>query len=509
MSDQPLKPPVKIGRVILKTQAASLLNDPTRAMFGRELLPTDEVLARRGGRLALTIYEDLERDPMVAACLQKRRLALVSREWRVEPGEDTPAGKAVAELVGETLRGIAFDRAVEDFLSALLLGLSILEVVWEDRGDRLVPAALLARNPRRFTFRLADDGWIDLRLLTKGSGSEGVAVDDRKFVVHRFGGRYGDPWGLGLGHRLFWAVYFKRQGISFWMGALEKFGQPTVVGKYPNGTTEPDQDKLLQAVTAVSTDAGVTIPDGMLIELLEAKRSGSFDSYERLCSYFDAEISKVILGETLTTSTAANGNRALGEVHNQVRLEITKADADGLSGTLNASLVRWIVELNATGYAGAMPRMWWRVEEAEDLNRRADRDKAILALGYEPLPDYIAETYGQGWVKKQAAPLPPGLNRLAGVPPAAAFAAAGQAPVGFVPEILLGERLNAALAPVLDEWLGQIEAMVMKATSLQEVAEGLLKLYPTMRAEQLASAMQQAMQVAQLVGRAELVDGVG
>ena len=42
-------------------------------------------------------------------------------------------------------------------------------------------------------------------------------------------------------------------------------------------------------IGAIATDAGITIPEGMAIELLEAARSGTAD-FEKLCRYMDEAI---------------------------------------------------------------------------------------------------------------------------------------------------------------------------------------------------------------------------
>ncbi len=495
--------PGRLGRVALKREFASVLSDPTRGIYGRRLLPTDTVLSTRGGSAGLLVYEDLERDPQVSAVLQKRRLALVGREWSVKPGDESAAAAAVAELVREAIEALAFDRVVEDALAALLTGLSVLEVMWEQRGDRLLPAGLIPRNPRRFGFEVGQDGTPMLKLLTRQSMLDGDEVPARKFIVHRFGGRYGDPWGLGLGNRLFWPVYFKRQGVGFWMAALEKFGQPTVIGRYPTGSSAEQQDELLAAVSAIASDTGVTFPEGMVVELLEAKRAGSFDSYQTLAAYMDDEIAKIVLGETLSTNAGQNGSRALGQVHNQVRLEITKADADSLSGTMNATLVRWIVELNAPGYAGPLPKIWWEVDQDEDLNARAERDVKIGSLGFAPTLDYITETYGEGWELK--AP-PPGLNRLLpGLAPAAAFAQASE-PRDTAD--LLAAQLDQITGTLQDAALDQVRGLLERSASLVEFRDGLTKLFPDLGTEKMAALMGEALALANLAGRSDLTDGV-
>lgn len=504
-------------------EVATIGTDPNRWHYGDKIAIEDPIIQSRGQAKRLALYDELERDPQVGCELGKRRMALLGREWAVHAGaENDSRAEQARDLVERALKGCKFNQAVEKLLDALLKGVAVAEVMWVVRGREIMPAELRGRDPLRFEFRLppatmltrlqdAPPPVADLRLLTKASPSIGEAVPPRKFVLHRFGSKYEHPWGLGLGSRLFWPVFFKRQGIGFWLSGLEKFGQPTALGRYPNGTSEPDQAKLLAALQAIASEAGVAVPEGMAIELLEAKRNGTFDGYEKLARYMDEDISKIVLGQTLTTSQGSSGSRALGQVHNEVRLELTKGDADLLSDTLNGSLVRWIVDFNLPGYAALgipYPSVWWDVSEPEDLVARAERDTKVKGLGYKPTPEYIEGTYGEGWVPDQAPPPePPPANDLA-----AMFAEAGTRARarlgGQVPEVALAEQLGAAAAPETDAWLDRIAGIVAGASSLEDVASGLLKLYPTLATAGLAEAMSQALAVAQLTGRAEIADSL-
>lgn len=496
-STQPARLEGRLGRIVPRGVLATLANDPMRTLFGKRIPLDDALLATRGQGQGLALYDGLERDGKVGAVLQKRRDAVVGREWQLEAADETPAAQQALEIVQQALDGIPFNLAVGDMLDALLKGISVLEVLWEVRGNLVVPAGLLPRNPQRFTFHDSEAG-PQLRLLTKAQRLEGEELPARKFILHRHGGKYGDPWGGGLGQRLFWPVFFKRQGVAFWLGALEKFGQPTVVGKYPAGTSEAEQDKLMDALRAIASEAAVGIPEGMVVELLEAKRNGAFDSYEKLARYMDEEISIIVLGETLSTSVGASGSRALGEVHNEVRLEIAQGDADRLSDTLNSGLIRWITEFNGLPPEVA-PRLWWDMSPAEDLTKTAERDGKIAALGYRPLPEYIQATYGEGWVEKQgAAPAAPDGMVLP------AFAEAPDSP----PEVRLAAQLDRAAQPHTDAWLNRIRALVETAGTYEEIAAGLLALYPQLAVGGLAEAMQQALAVANLTGRAELGDSL-
>jgi phage gp29-like protein len=172
------------------------------------------------------------------------------------------------------------------------------------------------------------------------------------------------------------------------------------VGRYPHGTGEPDQKKLLAILRSISQDAGIVIPEGMVVEFLEAERSGSTDAYERMARYMDEQISLAVLGETMTTNAQSAGlGSGQANVHNEVRIELSKADSDLLSDTLNDTLVRWIVEFNLPG--AGLPKLRRDFQEPEDLVARSERDKNLVEMGFEPDDDYIATTYGEGWHRKE------------------------------------------------------------------------------------------------------------
>ncbi|WP_323790118.1 DUF935 domain-containing protein [Thalassovita sp.] len=366
-----------------RTLIASVDNDITIPFFSGVLQHADDTLIQQGGGKGLKIYDEIERDPHASAMLQKRKKTLVARVWEVQPGGDRPIDKEAADLVEEFLKGISFDQICEDLLDATLKGFAVSEIVWARDGSRIKPERLASDDQRRFVF---DRDWKP-RLLTWSEMFEGMVLPDRKFIVHRFGVKGNNPYGLGLGSRLFWPVLFKREGVSFWLHFLEKFAGPTVVGKTPYGTMSDEQNKLLHTLVSARTASAITVPIGTDIEFLEASRSGSV-SYEQFLAYWDRQISIGTTGETLTTQVGeSGGNRALGEVHQEMLDLLVDSDGDLLSETLRDQLIRWIVEYNMPG--AALPYVW-RVrpknEKAEAESRKTKAgaaeatDKAIRAI---------------------------------------------------------------------------------------------------------------------------------
>lgn len=366
-----------------RTLIADAKNDITIPFYSGVLTHADETLIQQGGGKGLAIYDEIERDTHAFAMLQKRKKGLTSRAWEVEPGGDRPIDKEAAELVREILTALPFDRICEDLLDAMLKGFAVSEVVWARDGNRIVPAEIRAHDQRRFAF---DHEWRP-RLLTWTAMRDGIELPERKFITHRFGVKGNNPYGLGLGSRLFWAVLFKREGVSFWLHFLEKFAGPTIIGKVPYGMPSDEQAKLLNNLAAAVTSSAITVPIGTDVNLLEATRSGSV-TYEQWLAYWDRQISICVTGETLTTQVGdSGGNRALGEVHQEMLSILIDSDGDMLADTLREQLLRWIVDYNLPG--AAVPSVW-RIrpsnEKAEAETRTAKAgaaeatDKALRAI---------------------------------------------------------------------------------------------------------------------------------
>lgn len=258
-----------------RTMIANATNDITIPFFNGALQHADDTLIRRGGGKGLKIYDEVAQDPHAGAMLQKRRSSLTAREWTVTAASDSELDQQAVEVVLEILASIPFDRICEDLLDATLKGFAISEVVWARKGNRIVPAQVKSHDQRRFAF---GQDWRP-RLFTWANMRDGIELPERKFIVHRHGVKGNNPYGLGVGSRLFWPVLFKREGVAFWLHFLDKFAGPTVISKTPYGTISEEQRRLLNSLTSIRTSSAVTVPIGTDVSFLEATkgdgRSGS------------------------------------------------------------------------------------------------------------------------------------------------------------------------------------------------------------------------------------------
>lgn len=330
-----------------RAMIATVENDITIPYFTGALQNADDTLIQQGEGKGLAIYSEIERDPHAFAMLQKRKKRLLGRDWEVKPGGDQSIDQDAAEFVEGVLEALPFDRLCESLLDATLKGYAVAEVVWRRDGVRIVPALIKDMDQRRFVF---DKDWKP-RLLTWSDSRNGIELPDRKFIVHRFGAAGNNPYGLGLGNRLFWPVLFKREGINFWLYFLEKFAGPTIIGKTPYSNIPEEQQKLVQSLMRAQTASVITVPLGTEIGMLEASRGGTV-SYADFIAYWDRQISIGVCGETLTTQVGdGGGSRALGEVHQDMLDALVDSDADLLSDTLRDQLLTWLVDFNFPGAA--------------------------------------------------------------------------------------------------------------------------------------------------------------
>lgn len=385
-----------------------VIADPDKADGGlSDILANPDQVLRDKGDGTLAAYTEVLRDDQVKSCLQQRIRAVVQTEWHVAAASESAADKAAADGLKEQLKRIDFDAATEKMLYSLFYGYAVAEVIWS-RGEEGIDFRLKVRDPDRFRF--GRKGQLYKKSMTSPMGEK---MPPRKFWVASQGATYDDnPYGIGLAHWLYWPVFFKRNGMKFWLIFLEKFGQPTATAKMSQaGIQDPRTRKqALEALASIQADSGVLIPEGIEIELLEAARSGAAD-YESLSRAMDAAISKIILSQTMTTDNGSS--KAQAEVHQDVKNEVIKADADLICQTFNQSAVTWWSQINHP--LAAPPSVWRNTEPPEDLAQRVERDKGIAELGFEPTEDYIREVYGEGWQKKQAQQPPLGAP---GAPPA-------------------------------------------------------------------------------------------
>lgn len=380
------------------------------------LLSVEAAAGRHQGTVYELFAEMLEKDGHLYSVLQTRTNGLLGLRRAIHPANGTDAARAAAAKVEALLAAIPnLDGLLRALLDALAKGFAAVELLWGYAPDgSLTVVDWIAHRQEFFAFddaaRLlllappfrpapADPGApAELPPIVAAGRSilpaaAAIAAPDRKFLAMRFGADARNRYGRGLCQHAYWYYWFKKNNLKYWAIANERFGAPTAIATVPSAMPAEERRRILDILQTLQADNSAVVPESIGLSLLESARS-SGASFRELADWCNDEISKIVLGATLTSGEGRrSGSLALGSIHQLVRQDYLEADARLLEETLNATLLRWLAELNAPG--APPPHLRIDTEPPADLNAQADVDRQLLALGV-PLPlRYFHERYGR------------------------------------------------------------------------------------------------------------------
>lgn len=121
----------------------------------------------------------------------------------------------------------------------------------------------------------------------------------------------GDADNLGLLAKAAPWVIYKRNTTADWAQFSEVFGMPIQEYIYETDDDDARQRAIDDATNAGSLAVFIHAKDTELQLKESGNKTGTADLYERLCERCNNEISKLFLGNTLTTESSDKGTQAL------------------------------------------------------------------------------------------------------------------------------------------------------------------------------------------------------
>ncbi|WP_319774461.1 DUF935 domain-containing protein [Breoghania sp.] len=460
----------------------------------------------------LTLAEEMEeRDLHYGSVLGTRKRAVTGIEPVVNAASDEDRDIEIAEAVREhVVEAPEFVDMLDDSLDALGKGYSAVETLW-DRGDMWRPRGYAWRDPRFFQFDRVSGQ--EVRLREEGS-IDGKPLSPYSFIVHRPKLKSGLSIRGGLARLAVWGFVLKAFTLKDWAAFLEVFGMPLRVGKYGKSAGPKEKQVLLRAVRDLGTDAAAIIPTGMEIEFIEAKGGSGNAVFGAMAEYLDAQISKGVLGQTMTTDNGSS--LAQAQVHENVRFDILRADARQLSATINRDLIRPFVAFNF-GPQERYPTFDIPVTEAEDVKTLVDALDKLIPMGMEIGMADVRERIGFAAPDEGAAILrAPG--KAEAVPPQppekeapAQAARARRCPScgGYhaLAAVDPGSELDALIEDALADWQADMEPFLKpvrflfaRATSFDDLKTGLEALAASQDTGPLAATLADLLMKARGLG---------
>jgi phage gp29-like protein len=373
------------------------------------------------------MFHGVEEDPHVHSVLSKRKLAVTSRALMITPsveetadGEVDAAGRDRALEASELCNSLVFGEAgrpgIDNLQQAMLdvcdgigRGFSLNQIIWErdEARDLHVPVALQhwAQSHSHLGAWGAEQGVHadHIRILSEETSQPEELVYGQ-WIRHVHKVRSDIIARAALLRVVAWWWLFKHFSVADWSIFIERYGMPLRKGTYGPSAQDEEKRALRAAVIQLGKDGGAILPDSTAIELVEARFQGEVphEGHARFCN---EEISKAVLGQTMSTEAPERGARSLGETQRKDQVAIANDDALRVAETLRRDLLAPIVFFNL-GADFPVPKAALVSEEKADALDLARRDQILTTMGlkigvnhlYEaheiPPPDEDEETVG-------------------------------------------------------------------------------------------------------------------
>lgn len=386
-------------------------------------------------------------DATVVSSVAIRQSASLKKEIVIEC-DDENIKKELINIFSFSFRQQALDIPLQ--------GIGIFELIWKAKDGIYYPK-LIERNYQNFKFKEGELWFIP----------DDIPVPNHKAVYELFRPKFNKPMGRPLYKTLFWLVKFKNASVDFWVEFMERFSSPWVIG-----TTDGDKDEMAKNLYAMLAGDVAVVEQEDEVDLKTPTASGAFGE---LCKYADDQIRESLLGGNLTGNVEA-GSHAAAETHNDIREDISMSDYYILDSLTQQILSAFIAVNN---YSKPITVTY---KDKDDLgSTRAERDlKISQSSGLKPTQEYLENTYSiKLEPKEQEAQSTAITNKL-------------------LKTIALSQKMADDIDQALedidtkdteDEMLDQLLEIFEDCDSFEEAQEALIKKYPNIRLDNLASTL--------------------
>ncbi len=194
-----------------------------------------------------------------------------------------------------------------------------------------------------------------------------------------------DKWGGPFRAALFWWL-FATMSRDWWVRFLDRMGIPLMVGKYDTSDTG-SRDILKRAFASATKLFGLVISKETDIDFHEVNTTGHGDAFKAIQEFANGELSKLILGQTMTVTAQAGGlGGGQASVQENVQGSIEAWDITALAETVNRDIIGFFLKIN--GFNGRAI-LQVATDTTAELKARTEFLVAAHNAGLEPTDEGI------------------------------------------------------------------------------------------------------------------------
>lgn len=340
----------------------------------RNALIAAESVIQPTRKLLYDLYEDAILDEHLTSVIDQRRLALTNAKLVFKKDGD------IVDPIQQLIDTEGFEDLIVYLLDSRFFGYSLCYADFAHRNELGEPDPVVELVPRAHV--------IPTRHIVVADPFNTEGID---YTLPPYNNLYvaaGKPKNLGLLSVAATLVLIKRGDVSDWATFNEVFGQPMRVAYYTTG--DPGQKaQLEQAMSQAGSMAYLVLPDGSKVEFPDINKTGSADTYQRLQQAMDAGMSKLIVGQTMTTDNGSS--RSQSEVHERLAEKIARSDRRFLLKLLN-SRVKALLAAQGFAVEGR-----FEFEEEEEQISESDQINNAINVHTKVAPiklDWWTERFG-------------------------------------------------------------------------------------------------------------------
>jgi hypothetical protein len=287
----------------------------------------------------IDIYDRCEIEAHLLFVINQRYNSILSKQWMLvnESGEEDKVAKDL--FGGEWFR--AFVRATA---KASVRGTQLVQLASDiyPLTDNSLPTYVEEIDQRYFVpeFGIVRD-------IT--AGIDGQLYGEKPFADWLI--QIGDDKDLGLMVAASVITILKKRGLSGWSERTDIISGLLRVGK--TDLSDPEQKGYMEeALRTAGNLLYMVVGKEDEVEIVDPSQGSGNGPHEGLMEYYDKAVTRLFLGQTLTSDTGANGNKALGEVHQQTFDMIVQAECTRVQDIVNRELLPRLIKAGATWLTG-------------------------------------------------------------------------------------------------------------------------------------------------------------
>lgn len=355
-----------------------------------------------------SLFSDIRRkDLKVGTALQRRKLAVLDEEWRIEC-EDEDMAKFAEMLLNNIME---WDKVLTRLVEANIQGIKLFEINYELKESKILPKEIIAVDSHLYFYNhnVGEYGIIDSTRVTGGDlRSWGISALNEKFnfdtvkkidvipekllTVKGLDGDEKNAFMNGMTIAFILAYFYKVYNVKDLAIYIERFASPTVDAVY-DPLNQDSKKQMEAAIGNLKAFGGIVRPVGSELTLLaDSERGTASEIFLKSIAYWDKGMTERALGESETTDMGGVGSYAALKVKKYVSDDISTGDLKVIQEAIN-NVIERTVKMNFASVKEMPVFKFVKIKTLEDKKTQSEIVNTLNAAGYKMKREIVEEEF--------------------------------------------------------------------------------------------------------------------